>query len=406
MLRKEIFSKVLLQFLQFFVGLLIARFLGAEKNGIFSLFITEVSLFILIIGLSFDSAIIYFLTKKKLTLPEINHLILKLSGIQVLIFLGAFFILSYFTPINFLERSFFVYEAFLVFLFVFSSIIINSVTAIFYANNSIFMYNFYLVGFYIVFITVIYFKFYFASVSKPFVNSVLYFYTFFIFLQAILSFLLLVYFFRKNESGFIKSTVFSKEIIKYGLIVFTGNLIQFLCYRMDFWFIDFYGSKKDVGLYSLASKIAQLWWVLPQICAAVFFPLISLGNISDLFFKKVLVKILLLSVITGIVAKFIYPYFIIFFVGKEFSESFLPFILLLPGVIFFSVNILLSAKYSGEGGVLINFKSSLFCFIVILIFNVLLIPKFGINGAAIASSIAYISSTVYALKQYKYVNPI
>lgn len=394
-----------MQLLQFIIGLLIARNLGVAGNGIFSLFLTEASFFILLVGVSFESAIIFFLTKKKVSLPEIIDLILKLFGLQLIIFAIAVGALSFSTKFMSFNSSVVNNGIFMLLLFVFSSIISNSVSALFYASNQILKYNGFLILTYVLFLALLLFST-FGIPTKKLVSTIIYFYTAFILTQSIAAILLLFFHFRKTMKIFRKKVVLSKEIINYCMVVFSCNLIQFLCYKMDFWIIDFYGNKTQVGLYSVASKTAQLWWVLPQICASIFFPLISMGNLNNIYFKKALVKISLFSFLTGVVAYFIYPYFINSFIGTEFKESYSPFILLLPGVICFSINILLAAKYSGEGAVLINLKSSVCCFFLIAIFDFILIPKYSINGAAIASTIAYITSTAYALKKYKYVKAV
>ena len=386
--------------LQFFTGLLIARNLGAENNGVFSLFITEASFFILLVGLSFESTIIFFITKKIITLPQINNLIFKLFGIQIIIFFLAISFLLIFSRIVTYDNVVLDVGMFPVFLFVFSSIILNSVEAIFYANKIIYKYNIFLVLSYLIFLIVFFINSFYSFLNAPYIESMILMYTIFIFTLAVFSIIIMFLTFKNINTKMWQHATFTKEIINYTLIVFVGNIIQFLCYKMDYWIIDYYGTKKQVGLYAVASKIAQLWWVLPLILASIFFPLISVGEINHNYFKKVLLRILIFSTITGILANFIYPYFIQTFVGNEFAESYFPFILLLPGVIFFSLNILLAAKYSGEGSVSINLKAAIFCFLIILILDFALIPKFGINGAAIASTIAYSSSTIYAIKQY------
>jgi O-antigen/teichoic acid export membrane protein len=49
----------------------------------------------------------------------------------------------------------------------------------------------------------------------------------------------------------------------------------------------------------------------------------------------------------------------------------------------------------------INLWVSLICFVFILLLDIFLIPLYGISGAAIASSIAYIVSTFYVIYKYK-----
>jgi O-antigen/teichoic acid export membrane protein len=195
--------------------------------------------------------------------------------------------------------------------------------------------------------------------------------------------------------------IVSKEILWYTSVVFLGNFIQFLCYRMDIWFINYYHTKEEVGLYAFATKVSQLWWVMPQILAMFFFPLTAIKQYDKKYFNKILKALFLLSFLTAMAAVLIYRFFIQYFTGGEYFGSYLAFIFLLPGVVFFSINIVLAAKFAGEGKVNINLKASLLCFVTIVLSDICLIPKYGINGAAIASSIAYCCSSLFAIYKYK-----
>jgi len=75
----------------------------------------------------------------------------------------------------------------------------------------------------------------------------------------------------------------------------------------------------------------------------------------------------------------------------------IPFIILLPGVIIFSITTLLAAYFAGINRQDINLKISFFCFFTILIGDFLLVPKYGIKGAAIASSVGYALSGIASL---------
>ena len=66
---------------------------------------------------------------------------------------------------------------------------------------------------------------------------------------------------------------------------------------------------------------------------------------------------------------------------------------LLPGIVFLSVANILANYFSGKGSPEIGAYSSFIALIATIIFDFLLIPKYGIIGASIASSISYITCT-------------
>jgi len=83
--------------------------------------------------------------------------------------------------------------------------------------------------------------------------------------------------------------------------------------------------------------------------------------------------------------------------GVNFSPSVLPLLILLPGIIAFGIGGVLAADLSGRGRPEFAFYSSFACLIVNIILNIIFIPKWGIGGAALASSISYWIDTLIIL---------
>lgn len=190
-----------------------------------------------------------------------------------------------------------------------------------------------------------------------------------------------------------------KLFFSYSAIVLITNIIQFLAYRIDYWFIDYYHGKDQLGLYSLAVKLGQMLWMIPLLMAGILFPRVA-GNAGDEEEGKWLALIritnaflLLVSVMAALLAGWAIP----FFAGESFRESIVPFIYLLPGLLFFCCNIIFAAYFAGKGMTMVNLRGSGICFLIVLVGDILLIPAFGIRGAAIASSLAYTAAGLHHL---------
>jgi O-antigen/teichoic acid export membrane protein len=183
----------------------------------------------------------------------------------------------------------------------------------------------------------------------------------------------------------------------YSFFTFFINIIQFLAYKIDFWILDFYRNEKELGLYSIAVRLAQLFWVLPLLFASIFFPKVVSAK-ED--FKQNSMLTLLRAfnsfnfAIALILFIFISPLILSIF-GNEYLSATEAVCILLPGVIFFGNTIILSAYFAGMNKLNINFLGSLLCFISIFVLDVIFIPIKGYIGAAIASSIGYFLTTVY-----------
>jgi O-antigen/teichoic acid export membrane protein len=399
---KNILIRVVQQALQFLITLAIARLTGPAGNGIFSLFITDVSFFILLLGLCMDSSIIYFAAKNKIGLSEIISLLLPLLVIQTIVFF-----LVYAGGVIFFHHHFFqsgINQPGVIwaFLFIFSSIISNYFTAFLSAKKIFFqiiVYNIVIqLLFFIIIIVEYYSNHYFLSI-----HHLVALYSCIFLLNGIVAALLA--FWSSGEKIVFKNPLhfINKAMLRYTVIAYVANILQFFAYRMDIWLMGHFQSKHDTGIYALASKIAQLWWLFPQFIALLLFPLTALEDesLDNKKFAKYLIYTMVGGTITALIAIIVYPFFIDKIVGNAFHSSYLPFLYLLPGVLLFSLSILLSARLAGKGYVMVNMKGSALCFIIILVLDIWLIPLKSSVGAAIASSIGYTAATLFTIVQYR-----
>ena len=78
-----------------------------------------------------------------------------------------------------------------------------------------------------------------------------------------------------------------------------------------------------------------------------------------------------------------------------YITAFIPFLYLLPGIIFLSVGKLIISDINGRGYTKYPLYSTLMSLIINIILNIILIPRLGLKGASIAASISYTLNTLY-----------
>lgn len=66
-----------------------------------------------------------------------------------------------------------------------------------------------------------------------------------------------------------------KSILKYSGAVYAGILLQYLNYRLCFWFLNSLGTKTQLGIFSQALQLCQMLWILSTAASQVLFPFIS-----------------------------------------------------------------------------------------------------------------------------------
>jgi O-antigen/teichoic acid export membrane protein len=195
-----------------------------------------------------------------------------------------------------------------------------------------------------------------------------------------------------------------KAIMRYSLQAFAANIVFFLVYRVDYWFVNYFCAGKDeLGNYIQVSKIAQVFFILPGIAAGTVFSVTAAGQknamsttvlrLSRLIFSGALSACLLL-VLAGY---WLFPQLF----GAGFDKMYVPFLLLVPGILAIATLYPFTAYYAGKNRVAENIKGSLLALFVIIMGDLLLVPLWGINGAALVSSAGYMAYEWYILRQFK-----
>jgi len=187
-----------------------------------------------------------------------------------------------------------------------------------------------------------------------------------------------------------------KDSTKYGLKAYFGNLAQFLNYRLDMFLVAIFLGPAAVGYYSISVGIAEKLWMLPGSIATVLFPRISslkdvqANNLTPRVARHTFFIIFVVSLIFALLAKPL----IKFFFGSAFLSSVMPLLILLPGIVALGGAKTLTADLAGRGKPQFGAYSSFVSLAVNIPLNLWLIPRWGISGAAFASSVAYILATL------------
>jgi O-antigen/teichoic acid export membrane protein len=207
---------------------------------------------------------------------------------------------------------------------------------------------------------------------------------------------------RDLFSGPWKFPRIDKEIVSglsMGLRGQPGNLAGALFYRFDVFLVTFYLGPAQVGLYALGVVISEALWQLPTAVAAALLPRLArtekqgAADFTSLIVRQVFAIACLLGVLVALASMFAVP--VIF--GERFRASVAVIWWLLPGAIALSLAKVACSDLTAR------FKSgysTVFAFIafgVCLPLDIILIPRMGIRGAALASSVAYLTDAVLLL---------
>jgi O-antigen/teichoic acid export membrane protein len=191
-----------------------------------------------------------------------------------------------------------------------------------------------------------------------------------------------------------------REIFVYSMPAYLANVVQYLSYRLDIFIVGFFMDLRGVGLYVLSVNISQSVWLFSGTISNVFYPNVASTTDRNLINHRTarLARLtLFLNATLCFTLAFVGANFLPFIFGEEFRESILPLLWLLPGVAIFGVANVISSYVVGIGKPELTFWFAIICLIVTVFLDIFLIPIWGIEGAAIASSAAYIAASLFSI---------
>jgi O-antigen/teichoic acid export membrane protein len=209
--------------------------------------------------------------------------------------------------------------------------------------------------------------------------------------------LLIIYFFRNIKIFSVKDfkidVNIQKYILKFGLKSYVSNLITILNYRINIFIIAHYLGSKETGIYSSCLVIIDFIWLLPATISSVTYPWFSNPSMSAQ--RKVMIPIItrvviFLTFIATLLFYILGDYLVNIVFGSKFTDTRSLFLYLGPGIILMAGSKIINVDFAAQGKPQINIYLNLMALIITVISNFLLIPRFNLIGAAIATSISFI----------------
>ncbi|KKG72664.1 flippase [Methanosarcina mazei] len=199
------------------------------------------------------------------------------------------------------------------------------------------------------------------------------------------------------------------EITSFGFYVVLANSIGMINTQIDSLMIGHFMDETSVGYYTVAIIFVQGVLLLPQAVQSVTTPSIAtyygkgdFYNIQQLL-KKTIFKIFVIvtgiSFILAASGKFLIP--LLF--TEEFLPAYSPMLILLIGHSIYAAYASIGGCLSSVGKVQIVFRIDIICAVLNTLLNFALIPRFGLIGAASATTTSLIFTTLinlYFIKRY------
>ncbi|MBU1849260.1 MAG: flippase [Nanoarchaeota archaeon] len=393
----------------YLLRLLLARRLSVEQFGLFYSVFTFLTFFLFFRSFGLGSAMVKFISEfnAKNQNDKLKTVITS-SFIFQLLFTVIFMIVFFFCA-NWLSVNYFKNVAaapilkFLTFYILFSMLFIF-LSNLFIGFQKIRIYSFIspVKNLLILLITFIFINLGFEEFS-PVIGYV--FSALFLFLVFLLFGIKLFNYSKYKIKYFSKTT---KNLFFFGLPVLLTSIGGSVIGQIDTIILTYFKTMYEVGIYNVVLPSANIFLFLTGSLSAVLFPMASelwakkenkkLSEGLRLLYKySFVILIPLIFSIIGFSGLFLKIFF-----GKEYMVGSFALQILLVGVVFYVVAQINTSILAGIGMPKVATKIIIFAAIFNLILNIILIPPFGIVGAAIATTISYI--LVFFLSTWKLKN--
>lgn len=211
-----------------------------------------------------------------------------------------------------------------------------------------------------------------------------------------------IYFTRVRE---LFSFQLLKNILKTSFSIGMVGLMWVILMNMDTVMVKWFGTIADVGYYGAIQRIWGFVFILPSVLAVAFFPSMTRFNTDKGMLKKLVERGLSISTLVAVpitVGSVILSWEII---DLLYGSSYIPAVEAFRILNFSYLPLFLMALFSNTLFSMNKEKKLLgYVFLGIggnLLFNLLLIPTFGIEGAALSTVINFCIVALYLLTQLR-----
>lgn len=379
------------------ISVIVARTLGPEKKGIYSLVILFQVILINFADFGIGSSAVFYIGKKKYSLKEIfGANILFSILISILTILIGLVIIFFFSGkiFPYVPREYLFSVLFLIPSWFFLKYII----CIFSGIQNFKKYNLINLIEPILFLAlmVIFLWQHCITVST-------------IIMALIISWFIpcvILFFQIKKEIGrpvfSVNKNIF-KDLFVYGIKNYLSNIFSVWQSRIDTFLINIFLNPMAIGFYSIATGISEQLWLIPDSISTVLFPRVSsetnekkIKEFTPIVCRNTLFIMSLLAAFLFLIGHWL----ITFLYSEQFINSVIPFQILLIGMVMLSGRIILAHDFFGRGKPMLNTYITASALVINTILNIILIPKFGIIGAATATSISYAISFIITSMVY------
>lgn len=358
--------------------------LTTTEYGITDIIMTTINLILPIFTIQINEGILRYLLEKKYDAKDIFKIGLSINGLGIIIFL-------LFSPLFCLFSSIKNYFVLFVILQI-SSVTYTFVSQFTKGCERIRAYS---MGGIINTFSVLIFNIAFLVIFRLGINGYLLAYAFGYIVATIYLFIstrMWIYIDKNSPILSLKKNETAKNIINYSIPLIPNALCWWVNNSSDKYILKFFSTASVVGIYSISYKIPSILTTI----SGIFFSAWQISAVEDFggetstyFYNEVFKKIICLNSLCAMILMSISKLLAGFLFSNDFYIAWKYTILLIGAFWFNTISSFVGTIYTSAKKTKMLFITSVISAVVNIVLNILLIPRFEIVGAAVATMVSY-----------------
>jgi O-antigen/teichoic acid export membrane protein len=201
---------------------------------------------------------------------------------------------------------------------------------------------------------------------------------------------------------------FTGQALRFGSKSYLQNLIGHLHYRLDVYLLalilgDTAQGAAQVAFYIVATSIAEFAFYIPDSVGTVLFPKLSAEGDERIhaLTAEVTRHTFLATGLAGLALAVAGSWLIPLVYGSDYQAAIAPLLLLLPGILAMAVYKVISRNFTSRNRQQVSVLAAGLALAVNLGLNLYFIPRWGVSGAALSSSLSYGLAAVVILAAFR-----
>jgi len=203
----------------------------------------------------------------------------------------------------------------------------------------------------------------------------------------------------------------ARQLLSQGWIIYLSSIFAVIYMKIDQIMLKWMVGAQEVGVYAVAAQLSEAWYFLPIAVVASFFPkLIKLRDSDSELFNRRLQQLFdflfLVAIAVALVVTLVAGPVIALLFGSSYQDSASVLTIHIWGGVFIFMRALFSRWILIENALMFSLITQGLGALFNIGLNVLLIPRHGAEGAAMATVISYAIASYGALLLHPKTRPV